>query len=36
MVGLIIVLAIVALMGAASVLGADTRDGNDWGWHPRP
>lgn len=32
-------LLMVALIGVAGVLaatfGADTRDGNDWVWHPR-
>lgn len=29
-------IAIVALLVAASLLGTDSRDGNDWAWHPRP
>lgn len=33
---LIILLAIVTFMVTTSVKGADSRDGNDWVWHPRP
>jgi hypothetical protein len=36
MVAMMVLFAIVALVGAASVLGTDSRDGNDWSWHPRP
>jgi hypothetical protein len=32
----IVLFAFVALVIAAAVLGSDSRDGNDWGWHPRP
>ena len=35
MVALIILLAVVALMGAATAFGTDSRDGNDWACHPR-
>ena len=35
MIALTIVLILVALSVVSAVLGADSRDGNDWGWHPR-
>ena len=36
MMAIIGLLAIVAFVIAAMTLGYDSRDGNDWGWHPRP
>ena len=36
MIAFIVLVAIVALMVAAPLLGADSRDGNDWASHPSP
>jgi hypothetical protein len=33
---IIVLFAIVAFVLAAAALGTDSRDGNDWGWQPRP
>jgi hypothetical protein len=35
-VAIIALLAVVAFVLVASALGADSRDGNDWGRHTRP
>jgi hypothetical protein len=35
-VAIIALLVVVAFALVASALGADSRDGNDWGWHARP
>lgn len=34
--GLLILIGIGVAYAAAVVLGKDSRDGNDWRWHPRP
>jgi hypothetical protein len=36
MVALMVLFIMVVLALASAVLGSDSRDGNDWGWHPRP
>jgi hypothetical protein len=33
---IIAVLAGVMFLAAAVTFGADSRDSNDWSWHPRP